>query len=221
MYAKEYISSEIPVVKMSDPIERIYEWMEELQLDQLPVVEGNKFLGVITEECLLDLDLSQGVNSGKHALQHQKAFIYQYDHFYRILDIAGEHSVELVAVLNAEDEYIGCISLRDTVASLSDMFASQVEGSILVLKVDAINYSLAEISRHIETNNARILSSFVEVGEDKNSLQLTLKLNTKDLTSIIATLERFQYKIVAKFQDEETIDTSKDRIGLLLKYLDI
>ena len=84
------------------------------------------------------------------------------------------------------------------------------------------DYSLAELSRFVEENSARILSSSVKQDPvDSSKIKVTLKINREEIGSIIATFERFNYKVISRFQETEITDTDRDRIDGLLKYLDI
>jgi hypothetical protein len=95
-------------------------------------------------------------------------------------------------------------------------------GGILVLSMDLIDYSLAEISRYVEENNAKVISStMTEDPMDKGKIKLTLKINKKDLKRIAATLERFNYKVIGRYQENAAASGEKDKIDLLLRYLDI
>ena len=79
-----------------------------------------------------------------------------------------------------------------------------------------------DISRHVESNDAKILSAYVSPDElDPYKIKLTLKINTTDLTRIIATLERFEYRIIAQYQESADNQADKDRYDLLLKYLNM
>ena len=90
------------------------------------------------------------------------------------------------------------------------------------LEVNQNDYSLSEISRLVESNGAKILSSIVNNDIfDANRIKLTLKINKTDLSSIVATFERFEYKIIAKFEDSEMESSDKERLDILFKYLDI
>ena len=98
----------------------------------------------------------------------------------------------------------------------------QAPGAILVLSMEARDYSLSEISRLIESENAKILGSTIsEDSLDPAKLKLTLKINKTDLSHIVATLERFNYKIIARFQEPKVFDNSQERIDILMKYLNI
>jgi acetoin utilization protein AcuB len=84
------------------------------------------------------------------------------------------------------------------------------------------DYSLSEISRLIEENRTKILSSIVkEDPMDPGKIRLTLKLNQLDLSRIVATLERFNYHVIGRYQESKQSGSEKDRIDMLLRYLDI
>ena len=85
-----------------------------------------------------------------------------------------------------------------------------------------VDYSLAEISRLVEENHAKILSSIVKEDPlDPGKLRLTLKINQLDLSRIVATLERFGYKVIGRYHETKVLGDEKDRIDMLLRYLDI
>ena len=52
-------------------------------------------------------------------------------------------------------------------------------------------------------------------------LRVTLKVDKPDLSAIVATFERFGFKVIGRFQESATRDDEKDRINMLLKFLDI
>ena len=64
-------------------------------------------------------------------------------------------------------------------------------------------------------------SSLKEDDQDNSKIKLTLKINKTDLSHIAATLERFEYKIIARYQETESIDDQKERLDIHLKYLEI
>ena len=78
---------------------------------------------------------------------------------------------------------------------------------------------MSEISRIIEENNAKILSSYITSTPDALKIELTLKLNTIEIDSIVKDLERFDYIISASFNDEENNDDFTDRYESLIRFL--
>ena len=107
--------------------------------------------------------------------------------------------------------------------SFAQTAAVQMPGGILVLSMDLIDYSLAEISRYVEENNAKIISSsMLEDPLDKGKIKLTIKINVVELNRIVATLDRFGYKIIGRYNEiVRDAGGEKEKIDMLLRYLDI
>ena len=221
MIAEELINHMLPPLKLTDDASRAVAWMEEFRCGQLPVVENEKFLGFISEENVLEHnDLIAKINN--FDLIGTNCFVGVDAHFYEVLKVAGDHKLQMVAVLNDLAQYSGVITVADIMASFAQTAAIQMAGGILVLSMDLVDYSLAEIARLVEENNTKILSStMVEDPLDKGKIKLTIKLNQEDLSRVAATLERFGYRIIARYQTNHNTDPDKDRLDMLMRYLNI
>ena len=221
MIASELINYLIPPLKLSDDGHKAIVWMEELRMNQLPVVEKGKFLGFLSEEVIIDENDST-LKVEDYELFAQACFVFQSQHFYDVIKLASEHEVQLVAVLNEKGNFEGVISIEDTIAAFAQSTAVQIPGAIIVLSMNQQDYSLAEISRLVEGENAKILSSCITNDQmDASKTKLTLKINQTELSHISATFERFGYKIIGKFQEAEVKSNEQDRYDMLMKYLDI
>jgi CBS domain-containing protein len=211
----------IPPLKGSDDAHKAIVWMEEFRCNFLPVVENNQLLGFISEEIILERnDIEKNVRD--FDLAGQQCYVHLDTHFYDILKVAAEHKLQMVAVLNEENAYTGVITVQDTLTSFAQTAAVQLPGGILVLSMNHVDYSLAEISRLVEENHAKILSSIVKEDPlDPGKLRLTLKINQKDLSRVVATLERFNYRVIGRYQENKPVAEERDRIDMLLRYLDI
>ena len=221
MIAEELINHMIPPLKPGDDTNKAILWMEELRCTQLPVVDHGKFMGLLTEDNILETnDLTFMVRD--YELIGQNCTTSIHSHFYDVIKIASEYKVQLVGVLDDDGKYCGVITVHDTITAFAQSAAVQMPGGIIVLSLKAIDYSLAEISRLVEENNARILSSSVKDDPlDPSKMKLTIKINKLDLSHIVATLERFDYKIIARFQETKIQEDEKEKIDILLKYLNI
>ena len=221
MIAEELINHMIPPLKPSDSASKAIVWMEELRSKQLPVVDKGKFLGLISEEIILETSNLE-VPISEFELIGQDCFVLSDQHFYDIIKLASDNQVELISVLDSEYKFYGVITVQDTISSFAQTAAVQAPGGIVVISLNATDYSLSEVCRLIETENAKVLSSSIKEDElDINKIKLTLKINKTDLTHICATLERFEYKIIARYQETESVDNQKERLDILMKYLEI
>jgi CBS domain-containing protein len=211
----------IPPLKATDDAHKAIVWMEEFRCLHLPVVDNGKLLGFISEEIILEAnDIDKPVKDFE--LTGLNCYVHLSAHFYDILKVAADQKLQLVAVLNDEDVYTGVITVQDTLTSFAQTAAVQMAGGILVLSMNHNDYSLSEVSRLVEENRARVLSSIVKEDPlDPGKIRLTLKLNELDLSRIVATLERFGYKVIGRYQETKQLSSEKDRIDMLLRYLDI
>jgi acetoin utilization protein AcuB len=221
MTAEELINHMLPPLKLSDDAHKAIVWMEELRCNQLPVISEGKFIGLLSEEMILEEnDIEKKVKEfeliGKNSVVRSKS------HFYEVLKNAADANVQIVGVIDDNGAYVGAISVQDTITAFAQSAAVQMPGGIIVLSVNQIDYSLSQISRLIEENDAKILSSSVKIDEhDPSKLKVTIKINRLDLSRVIATLERFGYKLIARFQETNIQDEERNRLDSLLRYLDI
>jgi len=219
--AEDLINHMIPPLKGTDDAHKAIVWMEEFRCNYMPVVDDAKLLGFISEGIILESnDIDKHVKDFN--LVGLNCYVHLDTHFYDILKVAAENKLQMVAVLNNDQTYGGVITVQDTLTSFAQTAAVQMPGGILVLSMNHHDYSLAEISRLIEENHAKILSSVVKEDPlDPVKMRLTLKINQMDLSRIVATLERFGYKVIGRYQETKPIADEKDRIDMLLRYLDI
>lgn len=221
MIAEELINHMVPPLKVTDDAHKAIVWMEEFRCNFLPVVDDGELLGFISEEIIMESnDIEK--NLGGFELVAKGCAVSQDAHFFDILRVAGEHKLNMVAVLNEEKKYAGIITVQDVMASFAQTASVQMPGGILVLSMDLIDYSLAEISRYVEENNAKIISStMAEDPMDRGKIKITIKINQLDLSRIVATLERFGYRVIGRYQEATRDDDSKERLDMLMKYLNM
>jgi acetoin utilization protein AcuB len=221
MIAEELINQMIPPLKGTDTAQKAMTWMEEFRISQLPVVDERQYKGLITDDMILESgDLTREVSSMR--LDSENIFVHAGTHFYDVVKLAMKNKLQLIAVVDNEKKFIGVISVSETASAIAQMFASQGPGGIIVLSLKENDYSLSQISRLVESNDAKILSSFV-VNDEKNPsfIKVTLKLNRMDLSRIIATFERYDYSIIAQFHESELMSNDKERLDMLFRYLNI
>ncbi len=134
-----------------------------------------------------------------------------------------ENKIQLVPVLDERQEYAGVVTVSDALAAFGPTPGPAGQGGILVLTMEERDYSLTQISRYVEENNAKIVSAHVAQDEhDPYRIRLTLKLNTDDLSRITATLERFGYVVSAQFSGAAPVtENEHERYDALLRYLSV
>lgn len=221
MIARELISDTVPSVTTSDKAAMALNWMSEFKLNQLPIVDQGHYKGLITEDTILGTtDLTQSIGD-IHFSGWDSAYIYQGNHVYDAIEIMASLKIEVLAVLDEENIYLGVITLKDLAAYMGRLFAIQEPGGIIVLEIPAHSYVLSEIGRITESADAKVLSLYLYPVPDTNDILLTLKVNIEDLTRLIATFERFDYKIIRTYHKVDKNDDYRRNIDALIRYLEI
>ncbi len=99
---------------------------------------------------------------------------------------------------------------------------SEAENSLIILEIPLIDYTLTEIARIVESNNARVISLSILPISGGNDLLVSLKLDISDLTPVLRSFERFNYNVAYFFMKEgEVTDKQKDRLNELMYYLEM
>ncbi|MEM7548794.1 MAG: cbs domain containing protein [Bacteroidota bacterium] len=219
--ASELVNLLIPPLKPSDKLGKVLTWMDELRVNQLPVVDHEVFQGFVLSDEVMDMNDAKAAVS-EVQLHGVNCSINESQHFFDVMKTASDFEMEMVAVLNDVNLYQGSIGIGDTMNAFAQTTSVQNPGAILVLSLNQIDYSLSEISRLVESDDIKILSSHTSVDVmDPSKLKLTLKLNETEVSRVMATLERFNYRIVSQFKDTTTVDNNQERLDILMKYLDL
>ncbi len=220
MLAAELIDPMIPALKPGDTVAEALDWMQEHHLTQLPVVEATQYMGVVSEDLLLDLpDDERPVGD---VLRLAEAVAAREDqHLLEMIALTTTHRLDVLAVLNEANEFVGSVGTTDLLRQFSREIGLQETGAILVLSLDEHDYSMAEVSRLVESNNLKIISSYYSspVYGLTDRAKLTLKLNRRDISALVSTLERFGYTIDSAFASNPIGSQDQERLGALMRFL--
>lgn len=221
MQAYEFINNMIPPLKLTDKVKMALSWMEEIRTDVLPVVQEGTFKGLVTGEMIYNLNQDDILISDLD-LESEACFVSKEKHIYDVLRVASEYHTNMVAVVDEAHIYHGVITLEDAIAAFADTLAIQAQGGVLVLSMFMTDYSLFEIARVIESENAKVLSSFlISDPLDDSKIKVVLKVDKTELRHIKATLERFGFKVIDHYQEEMEESKEQDRLDNLMRFLNL
>ena len=215
--SRKLLTSEIPSLSAHDEPMNALDLMDQFRISHLPVIENGKLLGLIAEEALMDLESLQGDPAGLPLI---RSHVHPDTHILDILKLASEHRLSIIPVVDAENSYLGSIRLEDLVEQMTEMQGANQRGGILVLEMWDKDYSMQQISRIIEENNAKILSTSVSPGES-GKIEVNIKINQPDLNAIISSFERFGYTVKANYQESAYTEDLRKRYDELMRILNI
>ena len=221
MVAKDLISEVIPSLKTSDLGQTALNWMEIFRISHLPIVNNQDFLGLISDTDIYDMN-QQEEPIGNHELTLLKPYVTSSQHLFEVIGIASQLKLSVVPVLDENNHYKGVITTNDLVKYIAGISSMDQPGGIIVLEMIERDYSLSQIAQIVEGNNIKVLSMYITSPADSTRLEVTLKVNTTDLLSLIKTFERYNYDVKTCVTTNDSIDRFySERFDLLMKYLNI
>jgi len=221
MVAKDLISQVIPSLKTSDSGQTALNWMEIFRISHLPIVNNQDFLGLISDSDIYDMNQPEEP-IGNHSLTLLKPYVKTEQHLFEVIGLASRLKLTVVPVLDENSHYKGVITTTDLVRYLAGISSMDQPGGIIVLELIERDYSLSQIAQIVEGNNVKVLSMYITSPPDSTRLEVTIKLNTNDLTSVIRTFERYNYEVKTWVTSDDEMDRFySERFDLLMKYLNM
>jgi acetoin utilization protein AcuB len=221
MLAKTMISENITPLKTSDSGTVALAMMDEFRVSHLPIVNEVDLLGLISDTDIYNMhNIDDPV--GSVVLSITGAYVREGEHVYEVFKAFSEHRLTLLPVVNEKNSYLGVITLLTLADRIARITAVDNPGGIIVLEVNEKDYSLSEISKIVESNDAKVLSLYLHSIPDSTKLEITLKLNRIDIGPVLQTFNRYNYIISASFSDQDVYSEGlQDRFDSLMNYLKI
>ncbi len=219
MLAKDMISEIIPALKTSDSGITALNWMDIFKVSHLPIVNDKEFLGLVSETDIYDMNIPEEP-LGNHQLSLLRPYVLDSQHVFEIMEVASRLKLSIVPVLDNKKHYLGVITIMDLLHYFAELSALRNPGGIIVLELNSNDFSMSQISQIVEGNDAKILGAFITSHPDSVKLELTLKLNVTDLTSINQTFNRYNYTVAGSYmKHDEEEDLLDERYNLLMRFL--
>lgn len=221
MFARDLISEFVPALHTSDSGQKALYWMDIFRISHLPIVNNEDFLGLISDKDIYDNNMAEEP-IGNHSLSLFSPFVTENQHVYEAVELASRLNLSVVPVLDLNNHYKGLITLNDMIHFFADHSALKEPGAIIVLDMSMMDYSLSQIAQIIEGNDAKILSLYVSSHSASTRLEVTIKINKNDLSSIIQTFNRYNYTVRSTFMDQDDMNSFyESRYEMFMKYLNI
>jgi CBS domain-containing protein len=223
MFARNLISDSIPPVKPTDDLESVLLWMNEFKVAHLPVVQNEQLLGIISEDDLLEMDVEDGDRTVSDVALSipADACVPEEGHVYEALKIMSDYKLHVLPVVDEHRTYLGLLTRGDMLNHLAEVTGAREPGGIVVLEVQYNSYVPSQIAKICESNDAKILSLTLSSSPDHGTLYVTVKLNIRELSRLLSTFERFEYKINRVVFDSEQLMDFREDYENLLRYLNI
>jgi acetoin utilization protein AcuB len=220
MLTIELINNNIPRLQLKDSVSKALGLINDFRVTHLPVVDDDKFLGLISEEDLLDQEET------KMPIElMQESFVYaavhDNEHFLNAVTCSNQVDSNVVPVINEENELMGVITTNDLLKTIGNFAGTNEIGGIIVLEMERSQFAISEISRIVESNDATILHLNTTVHAETGMLTVTIHINKKEISAIVATFERYEFDVIYYFGNENFENEIHSNYRHLMNYLDL
>ena len=220
MIAKNLIKDTIIPLRTSDNGYLGMQMMDEYKVEHLPIVNEEEYLGLVSEIDILNSNDPE-MAIGNHILSMGNISVYEDQHIYDVIHVMTEKDLTLLPVISRKNKYVGVITLRSIAMHFADLIGMDNSGSIIVIEVNANDYSLSQIAQIVEYNDAKVVSSYVFSHPDSTKMDVTIKVNKSEISSIIQTLNRYNYIIKDYYTEQHELDDIKDRYDEFMTWLNV
>jgi acetoin utilization protein AcuB len=220
MLTIDLISNNIPRLQLQDTVAKAIQLVADFRVTHLPVVAEDAYLGLLSEEDLLD------ATDEKLTLEYLqehfvKASVKDNVHFLNAVNVSNQYDCNVVPVVNEEGDLTGTISTGDLLKMLGNFAGANEIGGIIVLEMERSQFAISEISRIVESNDCTILHLNSHADPNTGMLTVTLHINKREIASVVATFERYEYDVIYYFGNENFENEIHSNYRHLMNYLDI
>lgn len=190
----------------------------DVSFSHFPVLEDGIYLGSIVAEDIETFDTDKKISNYKYTLE--PFFVRSSMNWLDVLEVFGKNHTDIVPVLDENNHYLGYYELTDSMRFLNETPFIKEAGGIIIVKKALVDYSMSQVSQIVESNNGKLLGLFVSKS-DNDTIEITIKVTLGVMNDIIQTFRRYNYEIISEHNDDNYINTLKDRSDYLDKYLNI
>jgi acetoin utilization protein AcuB len=218
MLTRDLISNSIPYLHKDDKVFHALQLMNDYHVAHLPVVENENYMGIVSEEQLLQTDEENTIK--ELPVTDSATSVQANDHFLKAIQIAVVNKLSIVPVVD-EKQLVGIVTYNDLLRNASEFMSLNEPGGLIVLELESRNYSFTEINRIVESNDAQITQLNTFTDPESGIMQVTIRVSKLEVSDIISTFQRYEYNVKYYFGEELYENELRTNYDNLMNYLKI
>ena len=214
----DYLNNDFKALNSQETIADVQDFFADVSYSHFSVVEEGIYIGCIAADDIDTFDSDKKIIDYKYALEGffaRKSMIWL-----DVLEVFAKNHSNVVPVLDEENKYSGYYELEDIVRFFHETPFLKEQGGIIIVEKSMDDYSMSQITQIIESNNGKLLGLFISEAT-ANKVQITIKIAMGGMNEIIQTFRRYNYEIMSEHQEDNYLNSLKERSEYLDKYLNI
>lgn len=213
-----YITNDFRAIDSQETIAAVQDFFADVDFSHFPVLEEGIFIGSISADDIETFDTDKKAIDYKYTLERffaRKSMIWL-----DVLEVFAKNHTNTIPVLDENNTYIGYYEMEDIMKFFQETPFLKEQGGIIIVQKGLLDYSMAQVTQIVESNNGKILGCFISE-TDLENVQITVKISVGPMNEIIQTFRRYNYEIISEHQEDAYINSLKERSDYLDKYLNI
>ncbi len=220
MLTVELLNNNIPRLQLQDTVSKALQLINDFRLTHLPVISDDKLLGLISEEDLLDAE------DDKIPVEFLQEHFLKFSvkdnvHFLNAVNVSIQFETSVIPVITETEHFAGVITIPELLRTLGNFSGANEIGGIIVLEMERSQFAISEISRIVESHDCTIFHMNTTVHPETGLLTVTLHLNKKEISTIVATFERYEFDVIYYYGNEKFENDIHSNYRHLMNYLEI
>lgn len=213
-----YITNDFRAIDSQETIASAQDFFADMNFSHFPVLESGIFIGSIAADDVETFDIDKKIIDYKYTLE--RFFARKSMFWLDVLEVFAKNHTNVVPILDENNIYIGYYEMEDIMKFFQETPFLKEPGGIIIVQKGLLDYSMSEVAQIVESNNGKVLGSFVSEANLEN-VQITIKIGLGPINEIIQTFRRYNYDIISEHQEDTYINSLKERSDYLDKYLNI
>ena len=219
MFCEQIMSYDIQPLDVHHKVKDALAAMEQRHVKQLPVVEGDKYLGMVEEDDLMDEDPDTQIVDLVGSLIGTA--VRGNDYFLVAVKASYLYDLDLVPVSNERQEYEGGVTRETLFRQLARITGSDEYGSLLVLEMERNDYAPGLFNRLVESNDA-LITQMNSWADPANSLMtVVIRINKEEISDIVASFQRHGFVVRYYLGEELFRNELQSNLDHLMNYLNM
>jgi predicted transcriptional regulator len=214
----DYINNDYKAIDSLESIESVQDFFAKAAFSHFPVIEEQVYIGCLASDDIETFESDKKVKHYRYALEgfYARTNMIWLD----VLEIFARNHTNIVPVLDDTNKYVGYYEITDIIKFFYDTPFLKEQGGIIIVKKNSVDFSMSQVIQIVESNNGKVLGIFISEASSE-MVQVTIKIALGGMNEIIQTFRRFNYEIVSEHQEDNYLNSLKERSDYLDKYLNM
>lgn len=220
MTSLQLIDNHFSTLVPHDSVAYALEMMQVYSCSHMPVIEDAVYKGLLNKKDIIDW--TDDTTPVSHFMDDLvPAAVNGSAHFLRAVSVSTTYRTHVVPVVSGEGQYMGSITWLDLMQAAGSFCGAGEYGALIVLQIDKTSLKLPELNAIIESEGATIMHYNASPIAASSILEVSIGLDKREISTILATLARYNYKILFTAGEDLIESELSDNYQNLMNYLDI